>query len=280
MKIILILLGLMIVNMNSIAEQTNRSAYYRKLVQQIEAEAWKSRIRDEVGFVDAYFFLGKQEPYISFQKEMATSSEFVLAHLDEIASTEYQRAIVVMSTWQMRRETFVEFLNAMADLVEAEKLDGKFFKWAQNPTESHLSGLLVREYAEPDIQNIIMRSRKIFHNQPTLLVQYDSMLTGESQRKLDQFEKAVREGQSLGTNLTAGLTIRKTVNKRTTKMEFATGTEAISISSVSPFKEELDRGIPTERDYPEKQTSGFVFLVFLGVLFVLAYVGLRIFRRR
>ena len=48
----------MIVNTNSIAEQTNRSAYYRKLVQHIEAEARKSRIRDEIGFVDAYFFLG------------------------------------------------------------------------------------------------------------------------------------------------------------------------------------------------------------------------------
>ena len=126
---------------------------------------------------------------------MATSSEFVLAHLDAIASTEYQKAIIAMSTWEMTRTTFVEFLNSMADLVEAGTLDKKFFKWAQSPTESHLSGLLVREYAKSDVQNIIMRSRKIFKDQPDLLIQYDSMLTGESRRKLEQFEATMRENR-------------------------------------------------------------------------------------
>ena len=195
MRIFLIVLSLMGLSMKSMAEKEKSTAYYRELVQNVEAEARKNRIRDEVGFIDAYFALGKKEASANFQKEMATSSEFVLAHLDVIASTEYQKAIIAMSTWEMTRTTFVEFLNSMADLVEAGTLDKKFFKWAQSPTESHLSGLLVREYAKSDVQNIIMRSRKIFKDQPDLLIQYDSMLTGESRRKLEQFEATMRENR-------------------------------------------------------------------------------------
>lgn len=93
MKILLPLLVLMGADMISIAEQTNSIAYYRERVQSIEAEARKIGIRGGVGFIDAYFALGKKEAYVGFQKEMATSSEFILAHLDEIAPDEYQKQL-------------------------------------------------------------------------------------------------------------------------------------------------------------------------------------------
>ncbi len=166
MKMFLPLLALISVSMIPIAIQANSIAYYRERVQRLEAEARRMGIEDEVGFIDSYFILGKKEAYVAFQKELAASSEFILTHLDEITSNDYQIAIIAMSTWEMTRATFVAFLNAMADAVEAGKIDRKFFKWAQSPTEGRLSGLLVREYDKPDIQGIVIRSRKIFHDRP------------------------------------------------------------------------------------------------------------------
>ena len=133
MKILLPVLVLMGADMISMAEQTNSIAFYRERVQSIEAEARKNGAKDEVGFIDAYFVLGRKEAYVGFQKEMAASSEFILAHLDAIASTEYQKAIIAMSTWEMTRATFVTFLNAMQMLWKRIRL-----------IESSLSGLRVQ----------------------------------------------------------------------------------------------------------------------------------------
>jgi len=279
MKILLPVLVLMGADMISMAEQTNSIAFYRERVQSIEAEARKNGAKDEVGFIDAYFVLGRKEAYVGFQKEMAASSEFILAHLDAIASTEYQKAIIAMSTWEMTRATFVTFLNAMADAVEANKIDRKFFKWAQSPTESHLSGLLVREYDKPDIQSIIVRSRKIFHDQPDLVAQYDCLLTGESRRKLEQFEAALREYRTTGSKGPQESTVQKSIVQDTAKSSGATETRENSASSVHQAEEEPVNAALIENNQPKKHKRGFALPVVVGAIAVLACVGVLLVRR-
>lgn len=277
MKILLLLLAL--TGMNSMAGQANDVAYYRALVQNIETEAQKIRIKDEAGFIDAYFFLGKKEPYIGFQKEMAASSEFILTHLDEIAPNEYQKAIIAMSTWEMTRATFVTFLNSMADAVEAGKLDRKFFRWAQNPTEGHLSGLLAREYAKPDVQSIILRSRKIFEDQAGLVAQYDSMLAGESRRKLEQFEAAMRGGLSPASSQTQGPNIKKPVTQDSTGMSTVADTQQASASVARRAEEVLVKVTSTDEVQPKGREHAIRWSAVVGIMSVLACVGIWLLRK-
>ena len=267
MKILLIVL--MGTSMSLIAEQTNSTVYYQALVQNIETQARKSRIKDEVGFIDAYFFLQRKEPYISFQKKMGTSSKFILAHFNEIASTEYQKAIVVLSTGKMTRIRFIEFLNALADLVEAGTLDRKFFKWAQSPTEGHLSGLLIREYAEPDVQNIIMRSKKIFQDQPKLVEQYNRMLTGESCRKLEQFETTIKKERTSESHLSQEPTIQKSVEQNPPQAKVIEEFKNISTSSIHQTTAKSSKAVLVKKTQVEEQKYKFVLPIVIGIIVIL-----------
>ncbi|MGI6390922.1 MAG: hypothetical protein ACOX7Q_12120 [Kiritimatiellia bacterium] len=272
MKMFLPLLALISVSMIPIAIQANSIAYYRERVQRLEAEARRMGIEDGVGFIDSYFILGKKEAYVAFQKELAASSEFILTHLDEITSNDYQIAIIAMSTWEMTRATFVAFLNAMADAVEAGKIDRKFFKWAQSPTEGRLSGLLVREYDKPDIQGIVVRSRKIFHDRPDLVDQYDRLLTGESRRKLEQFEAAMREDQVANSKQPRKPIVQKSASQGTLGTLSVTEARPINPSIIDRTEETLVEA-PCEQTHPKKHSCRLVLVVLLGCIAILVCVG-------
>ncbi len=181
---------------SSFSEQMYNVEHFRDRVQQLESISQRDGMKNMVSFIDSYFFLGNKKEYVVFQRELANNSEFVIAHFSDITSSDYQKAIIVMSTWKMNEATFVKFITGVADLVESGRLDRKYLRWAQSPTESPLKGFFTKNYRNPDVQKIIIRLRRIFQDQPDRVAHYNMMLTGESRRRLEQFEASIRDGNS------------------------------------------------------------------------------------
>jgi hypothetical protein len=108
--------------------------------------------------------------------------------MDEVAPTDMKKAVAFNSSGSMSESSFLAFLNAVADLVEKGMLDRKYLEWAQFSLESHLSGFLVKHHDQPEVRDIILRSRKIFEDIPGKVASYDAMLTGESKKKIENYE--------------------------------------------------------------------------------------------
>ena len=66
--------------------------------------------------------------------------------------------------------------------------------WCQNPFESPLHGFLIRNYKDPRVQDILIRTRAIFSDQPERVATYDRILSGKSLKGLEKYEADMQEG--------------------------------------------------------------------------------------
>lgn len=262
------------------ANQSDEIAHLKNLVSQAEQQARSFGARDADGLMDAIPNLSYKPEFRALQKSLTTSWQVALSHLDTIADDDMAKTILLCSCWSLSENDFVAFLSSSASLVEEGKLNRDIFRWCQSPMESRLSAFLDRNYKDPRVQEIIMRSRRIFQDQPKLVEQYDSMLTGESRRKMKQFEADMRGDQASVSSQTQESTIQDSVAQDPAETLDVVEIEEVRPSSVRHAEEYLVKVAPVNETQLEKHKLGFVFPVVIGIIAVLACVGIWFFRRR
>lgn len=261
------------------ANQSNEIAHLKNLVAQAELQARSFGARDADGLMDAIPNLSHKPEFRALQESLAASWQVALSHLDAIAEDDMAKTILLCSCWSLSDNDFVAFLNSSASLVEEGKLNRDIFRWCQSPMESQLTGFLDRNYKDPGVQEIIIRSRKIFQDQPERVEQYDRMLTGESRRKLEQFEAAMRGEQAPVSSQPQESKIKESVAQDATERLDIAETVDVRAPSVRQAEEDAVKVAPVEETQPKEGKSGFVLPVVLGIIAVLACVGFWVFRR-
>lgn len=259
----------------------NNLGHIRALVDAATAEASKLGCRNAGMMLDNLMFLQDKAEFRALQDELVNSWKIAVLNLDAVADADMGKAIVLCSCWKLSEEDFVEFLSSTASLVEEGKLDRQLFLWCQSPFASDLSGFLVQNYQDPAVQDIILRSRSIFQDQPERVAYYDSMLTGESRRKLEQFEAAMREERPSGGvfDESRDQSTRNPILQNTAQTEPTEEPKGDRTPSVIQPIEEPVRVASSEEAQPEEQRRWFVLPIAVGITAVLSCVGIWMFRR-
>jgi hypothetical protein len=162
---------------------TNEIARIRSLISQAQSQFHPSAAGDPEAIVDSYQVHNLKPECLALQEKMAESWPFVLQHLKEVAPTDSAKALALISFGKMTPRSYLAFLDALAGLVESGTLDRKYFLWAQFPPEGELS--IFKQSAEPKARAVLLRARKIFQDLPDKTHLYDSMLTGEVKKSLE-----------------------------------------------------------------------------------------------
>ena len=260
------------------ANQSNEIAHLKSLVSQAELHARSFGARDADGLMDAIPNLCYKAEFRALQESLAKSWQVALSNLDAFAEDDMAKTILLCSCWSLSTDDFVAVLNSSALLVEEGKLNRNIFRWCQSPVESPLTGFLARNYKDPAVQDVIKRSRKIFQDQPDLVAQYDSLLTGESRRKLEQFEAAMRENRTSDSNHGQEPIIQKSIVQDTTQAEAVADSEEGRASSVGQSEKYPVKVAPVEKTQMDEQKRGFVLPAIIGIIAVLSCVGIWLFR--
>lgn len=121
--------------------------------------------------------------------QMPSSWEVIVNNFEEIAQTDMEKAMVICA-WQAMGskspENHLRCLQAAAGLVEQGRLDRDLFWHAQLPLLNVAYNNLAHEYRSPVAQDILKRSKAIFHDAPDKLAQYDRYLSGETRKTLEK----------------------------------------------------------------------------------------------
>jgi len=264
-----ILVGMMLAS----TDTSNEVTHLKNLTLQAELQARSFGARDVDGLIDAIPHLCYKAEFRALQKSLGEFWQVALSNLDSIANDDMTKTILLCSCWFLSYDDFVAFLDLSALLVENGKLGRNIFWWSQRPMEGPLAGFLVRNYTDPRVQDIIIRSQKIFQDQPERIEQYERILTGESRRKLEQFEVAMRADQAFCSNQAQGQIMQKSVVQNITQAEATTEPEGVSIFSADHVKERYtDMASSATINEPEEKKRGFMLFGVIGIISVFACI--------
>lgn len=126
--------------------------------------------------VDNLRSYSREPEFRALQRELASSWRFALAHLDEVASDDMSKTIVLGSCWFIDEDEFGNYLLEMARLVEEGKLHPRIFMLCQAPVCSPLVGALRRNRSDPAVREALEKARDIFRDNDMLQQAYDSLL--------------------------------------------------------------------------------------------------------
>ncbi|MBR6021464.1 MAG: hypothetical protein IK066_03485 [Kiritimatiellae bacterium] len=118
----------------------------------------------------------REPEFRAVQRELASSWRFALAHLDEVASDDMSKTIVLGSCWFIGEDEFGSYLLEMARLVEERKLNPRIFMLCQAPVCSPLEGALRRNQSDPAVREALEKARNIFRDNDMLQQAYDNLL--------------------------------------------------------------------------------------------------------
>lgn len=271
----MLLVGSFSMSTSATENETNR---LRELVDSATTRATNARCRNAGMVMDNLLVLRKTPEFLALQESLVNSWQVALSNLDAIAENDMAKTIALCSCWSLSEDDFVGFLRSAAILVEEGKLNRNIYRWCQSPMESPLAGFLSRNYMDPDVQDVIIRSRKIFQDQPERVKHYDMMLTGENRKKLGLFEAAMRENQVPGSNQVQEANIQEAVVRDSSQVGADAETEEISTPADRQAEENPVGVVPEETDQQGEQKRGVVLSVVVGFIAVLAGAGAWIFR--
>ncbi len=263
--------------MLALANDSNDIARVRELVSRAETQALSVGARDAEGGVEVFQGICRKTECVALQDKMVESWPFVLHHLSEVAPTESGKAIVMISTGKMTVPSYLEFLDTVAELVDREALDRKFFMWAQFPPEGGLCNVLIKHHAESKAQAVILHAKKIFQDVPGKIATYDAMLTGESKKKLESYEARLAPPSS--DQMTRHESDGKSpASNRVTSTPLDAGRTSMESRASSVGNESSPPSPPPPT--PVRRANGFVWPLLVVALAFLAAVAVWFVRRR
>lgn len=250
-KTILVTAFLISFCLSAFSENSNDVERLRVTVDAAAQYAKSKPCRQASVIVDNLLVLHVRPEFQALQEALKDDWPIAISNLNEIAKDDIEKTIVLCSTWYVSEEDFVAVLGEVANLVEKGELDRDIFRWCQSPFESPLDNFLIRNYSNPHVRDVIIRSQNIFKDQPEHVAAYDTMLSGEALRKLKRFEADMQEGW--------GFAIRRKLT--------------------SPFRSLVAPATPGAENVPGSKRR-FTLPVVIGMFLLLTYVGVRILRRK
>lgn len=183
------------------AAGTNVVEKTRELVASAVMRAAGVGCRTVDSLSDNYAGLRSKPEFLALRAQLDNSWETALSNMDVIAKTDMAKAVLLYSFEGLSERDYVAFLRRAADFVERGELNRDIFYTIQSPLNenSQAWAVLVRAYKDPDVKDVIMRSKKIFADQSGRAVRYDLMLSGESFKKLKNFEPSRHDSKDADT---------------------------------------------------------------------------------
>lgn len=153
--------------------------------------AEKTGCRNLEILVDNYKGLRDKNEFMKLEQELIDAWEPAILRLDYIAPTDMEKAVLMLSCGSLSSREYIKFLLIATDMVEKGDLDTKLYSSIQCPhnEKSDAWAVLAKNYKDPDVIDIIERSKAIFHDQPERIVYYDRILSGENCKGIHEYEK-------------------------------------------------------------------------------------------
>lgn len=193
-KTILVTAFLISFCLSAFSENSNDVERLRVTVDAAAQYAKSKPCRQASVIVDNLLVLHVRPEFQALQEALKDDWPIAISNLNEIAKDDIEKTIVLCSTWYVSEEDFVAVLGEVANLVEKGELDRDIFRWCQSPFESPLDNFLIRNYKDPRVQDILIRTRAIFSDQPERVATYDRILSGKSLKGLEKYEADMQEG--------------------------------------------------------------------------------------
>lgn len=193
-KTILVTAFLISFGLSAFSENSNDVERLRVTVDAAAQYAKSKPCRQASVIVDNLIVLHVRPEFQALQEALKDDWPIAISNLNEIAKDDIEKTIVLCSTWYVSEEDFVAVLDEVANLVEKGELDRDIFRWCQSPFESPLDHFLIRNYKDPRVQDILIRTRAIFSDQPERVATYDRILSGKSLKWLEKYEADMQEG--------------------------------------------------------------------------------------
>ena len=117
-----------------------------------------------------------------------------LANMSSLAHSDMEKAVLLYSCGGLSSTDYIDLLK------EAVTYD------IQTPfaETSDAWAVLIKNPENVTVREIITKAKAIFQDQPERVAMYDRILSGESRRKLEQFEASMREESTPDSNLNQG----------------------------------------------------------------------------
>lgn len=193
MKQIKLILALVVLTMLPLgASEDNDLLNLINLVSNVEVKARAKHITRASSFIENMHHAYYRDEFLALQNAMKTDWPVAVSNLDVIAKDDLTKTIVISSSDHIPEEDFAVFLGEIANLVEQGKLDREIYSWCESPPDGPLRGFLLRNYNNPEVQEVIQRSRKIFKDDPTFVSYYDDILSGDALRRYKRFEAEMK----------------------------------------------------------------------------------------
>ena len=193
MKQIKLILALVVLTMLPLgASEDNDLLNLINLVSNVEVKARAKHITRASSFIENMHHAYYRDEFLALQNAMKTDWPVAVSNLDVIAKDDLTKTIVISSSDHIPEEDFAVFLGEIANLVEQGKLDREIYSWCESPPDGPLRGFLLRNYNNPEVQEVIQRSRKIFKDDPTFVSYYDDILSGDALRRYKRLEAEMK----------------------------------------------------------------------------------------
>ena len=105
-------------------------------------------------------YLDKQPTYIDLQNMMKESWPFALAHLEQIATNDVQKTVVIMAGREISEDEYIDFLEQLLDMTERGALDAQILKFATVVTTGSRRNFHAKY--DPRIQAAVERVRELY----------------------------------------------------------------------------------------------------------------------
>lgn len=207
--VMLLLLVSTVFNMRLARAETNDMERIRAMLVSAATKAESIGCRNVDVLADNYRGLRNSAKFSELQ-DLETDLPHLwrkaLANMSSLAHSDMEKAVLLYSCGGLSSTDYIDLLKEAVTLVESGFLDREIFYDIQTPfaETSDAWAVLTKNPENVTVREIITKAKAIFQDQPERVAMYDRILSGESRRKLEQFEASMREESTPDSNLNQG----------------------------------------------------------------------------
>jgi len=170
----------------------------RSVVMALKRECVARKWDDPMTAMEAYHSLKDMRAFQTLERMSQKNWSKMLQGLSEIADDDYGKLLVLLSFWSLEDADYIRCQGEVIALVEKGEIKPYLYKPTQSPIFGPAKGFFSRHIEDSVVQDIITRSKKIFHMSPVLVRAYDARLAAVT-NKASVFNNPADE--SLGPGL-------------------------------------------------------------------------------
>ena len=140
-------------------ETSNKWMAFREQLDQLDERIQTRKMRKPSIVADS--MVGPwPEAFTELQTLMKESWPLALAHLDQIATNDVQKTVVIMAGREISEDEYIDFLEQLLDMTERGALDAQILKFATVVTTGSRRNFHAKN--DPRIQAAVERVRELY----------------------------------------------------------------------------------------------------------------------